>query len=670
MYHPLLYTLALTGCTEDIDRTATPGLEPDQRASALVEPERLQKGGVTGDGYTREDAAMDQRWILRRRLGQSCPDLTADGWDITSLFDAPADGALPPALARYCLFERPEGWDGSAGTNPGLLGAERDLAVVAGLAVPTAEEVGASFEEQIEPFPDYLAVPTHKARLTLLDSSPTEAAGSPDVYEGVGFYAHGQQIATLALRGVCDDDASPTCVVDLATQLALGYRYNGGDFQHSASGGIFGSQGDLARAIHAAVDDWKAAVSADPAAGPGPLVLNLSLGWHPEAGGAATPYSPAVAAVKDALTYASCQGVLVLAAVGNVDTPLGAADGAGPLYPAAWESEAAPRARDCYSTTGSWRLDPSLHQATSLTTYTPLLYGVSGVDVDRRSLANQRPEASTPHVAAGSHLTAFNTGTGGFLTPVTGTSASTVVVASAAAVVRSHAPNLSPHDVMQVLRDASGVLPDAPATCYDAAGDGCSDEATHYVTVCDSLSYACAAGYATCDPAYAATTCSSSEAAAPLTGLGPRSTVLRITGVYTTDVCGSGTVITDTTRMTTACPYEELYAGTALPMTLPQPPGSECPWCPASLPNRVDLRTTSNMRTMGNTTITVERSGVVTHYALGSVRGTTLTVFLPPNPFDGTPALDSSVTGVLLSYTYGAGSIAYTEPLYMMWTGP
>jgi hypothetical protein len=137
--------------------------------------------------------------------------------------------------------------------------------------------------------------------------------------------------------------------------------------------------------------------------------------------------------------------------------------------------------------------------------------------------------------------------------------------------------------------------------------------------------------------------------------------------------CGSGRYLTDVARVRYACPGEQLYAATALPMTLPQPAGGECPWCPATLPNRVDLFAMGDLGTLRKATVSITKTSafgttVTTHYPLGTLTGTSQTVYLPDLvPTDANFPLDSSVTGAVLSYTYVGGTVSFTEPLPLTW---
>jgi hypothetical protein len=537
--------------------------------------------------------------------------------------------------------------------------------VVAPLTEGTPEALAGNYVARVRPVPAYTVVPPLLARLTLVDTLATHEAGSPDLLlDDAGVNPHGLAMAGLATRAVCDDDvdASPACAAELASELGLAFTWDGGGFAADADGGNFGSQGDLARAIHAAVATWEV----DHAAGAtGPLVVSLALGWHPEAGGSGALDAPA-AAVKAALTYASCMDALVLAAVGNADTPTGCAERTGPLYPAGWEVDAAPTAAECASST--WDVADTPTDLIE-TVYRPLVYGVSGLDESLRTLANQRPSSRTLHAGPATQASAWSLVDADWMEPVSGTSVATTSVAAAAVVVRSHAPDLTAHDVMSVLRTAGAEL-DAAEVCYDPEADGC--EAARSVTVCDGLRTACETEYGECDTSLGETMCGTLSAAEVLEPGAVAAATLTMAGSRA-GRCGSGRYLTDGRRPRYACPWEQLYAGTTLPMTLPQPSGGECPWCPASLPNRVDLWPTQDLGTLRNLTVSVTKAPtfgapVTTHYPLGVLSGASETVYLPDLvPTDANYPLDSSVTGIVLSYTYAGGTVSYTEPVALTW---
>jgi hypothetical protein len=654
MHHShFLLALALAGCVADPERAAV-----TETSSAAL---------VGGDGLTLADATSSNRYILRGTGAFDCTSFAESGWIASELFERDGSGYLPPALARYCVVTKDSTYPGTPAavstfsTEYGLLSP--DVAAVAGLGVATDAEVRQSFLEQVRPFPNYTSLPGNNAWLTLIDSSPTAPAGDPDAYEVAGPYTHGQQLATLALRATCDGTVtgatSPDCVVDVGTQLGLGRNAGttGGPVW-SNSGGYFGTQADLALAIESALVAW-----ADDATA-GPLVLNLSLGWHPEAGGDDLVNATApVLAVYDALRAASCKDALVIAAVGQIDTPPGEPSAKGALYPAAWEVEDAPSLADCETYLGDWWTTADESRNASLASYTPLVYAASAVDVHRETLSNQRPDAVSVHAAAGSHLAFYNVALADNPKAISGTSAAAVVVSSAAAVVRSHYPTLDAHEVMALLRqaaDAEGATGGPAYVCNDPSG-GCPD--TRYITVCESLSYVVSqlGGY----PAsygYAAT-CGAIPAPDDIEPAESTTAAWVISGAQT-GTCDSADWYTNTgVTFDHACPTEDMYGYTALPITIPQPPGNECPWCPAYLPDTVEIVTDSDMSALRDMTIGVQTDGVWEYFPLGSTHAGHELVVQLPMTFD--PTTDQKI---IFTYSYeGEPNFMYVDPIYQTW---
>jgi hypothetical protein len=631
---PTVFVLAiLVGCGQGLS------VGPDAGASAA----RINAGSLT-----LEDAALTDHWIVRLNEAGACPKSDRD-WTITPLFEADEKGEMPGFLARYCVFESTNGSE-QAPSEHTYGESDHDHLVIAGMSLADDQDIWKSTLNQVQPFPDYNTDPPATARLTIIDSSPT---GLPALsFEGPN--DHGLRLAAIAQAAVCDADGD--CVVDVGSQLAMGYLETSVGWVRDAGGGNIGSPTDLALAIQKSVLAWQQ--SSDHS----PLVLNLSLGWHPEAGGTSSDMAPPIEAVYDALRYASCQGALVVAAVGNDDTPHGEAHANGPILPAAWERLAAPSEATCSTLLGDWYADKS---PVGSETYTPLIYAVGAVDIDRAPLGNQRSGSQPRHVAAGSHLAGQSDGKGGtILTPITGTSASTVVVAAAAAVLRSHAPSLNAHEVMRVLRTGAHKKSKVKAQyCYDDGSPNCGH--AYIVRVCEALTYACGKGLASCPSTYSSFKCE--KTAGPLDPA-PISTtaktpVLTLTAKFATTCSDGSTVFYDVENDDSNCPSAEFYAATALPMTLPMPHGSECPWCPAyeGALGQVELLTPGGIENLLNPTIAVFRSSGVERYALGpGLTGTENVVILPDS-------LDGSVIAVILEYTT-PGELAFiTEPLYVTW---
>lgn len=643
----LLLALALVSCNDP---------------SALAPGDAPSFALVSGDGLDLSDAELPGRYILRRALGKDCTDVLPTGWTVEPLFDADAHGFLPPFLRRYCVLELdPTAASPDLPSTFAVYGtAEPDVLAVAAMGgIPTGAQLGQSFLQQVRPFPNYTAVPAYPAWLTLVDTSPTFTPGDPNAWQQAGTYDHGQRLATLALRATCDGVTTPTstpdCVVDIGTELAVAWNMTTSGPMRSSAGGVMGSPADLARAIERAVVAWQDAPSA------GPLVLNLALGWHRESTGEdLATATPAVLAVYEALLHASCKDALVTAAVGQIDTPWGEPQSEEPLLPAWWETKSAPSAATCSAALGAWWTAADVARGASTSPYTPLIYGISAYDVSYVTLANQRPGSTTPHAAPGAQLDYYNAALGGFTTPISGTSASSAMVASAAAVIRSHRPLLDAHEVMEVLRNASATS-GTPAEFCNNPTAGCDD--THYISVCESLVSTCAAGG--CPPTYTAAACAAIPTAAPITPTGSAfPDTFSLTGGSTGTCVYSGANWTTNIGIspTVGCPQDDLYGASALPITLPQPPGGECPACPAFIPDRVDLQTVHDLAGLENLTVGVERFQQWTYYPLGPRSGTDITVYLPPN------TLDTNVTRMTLSYAYDAQpQMMYVDPIYKTW---
>ncbi len=621
-------------------------------ASALAVP-------FDGSGYTLADLELEDRWIVVRPAGLDC-SAPLSGWSVSPLFTADSVGHLPAELARYCVLER-----GAAHGDPSATygDADPDVLAVAPMASPSAAALAASFVNQVRPFPDYTVAPRDKSWLVLVDTSPTAPPGDPDALAVAGTSLHGQQLATLALRATCDGEPgapSTDCVVDIGTQLALGYTMTPTGPDLSPTGGDFGSQAHLAAAVQAAVVGWQDAPDR------GPLVLNLSVAWNAEANGSGPTLSAPLQAIHTALEVASCKDATVVSSVGNLDTPADLPMSRGPLQPAAWESEPRPTAGRCAALLGSWFTPDDLaRHARGGTPYTPLLYGASGVDVSRRTLGNQRLDATTPHAAPASHLVAYNPEVGAYSQAISGTSVGSIVVASAAAVLRAHAPDLSTPEIMALLREGSASSNVPADTCHGTAGT-CPD--VSWISVCEPLERACSLGLAsTCGRGYA-TACEAAWDAAPILPAAPAPpTTVDLTGATAIGTCAGGDLFATTqASFTYGCPGYELWGATALPITIPQPTGGECPLCPVFHQlsgDRIELTTTTDLSLLHDLSVTVEFANRdPAHFTIGQVlSGTSAVIELPANTFD------ASVTKVLFSYRLDGEAVARVETLYLTW---
>jgi subtilase family protein len=316
-------------------------------------------------------------------------------------------------------------------------------------------------------------------RLAFLDTQPTGKV----VPLAPGRSKHGYTLAHIANRLVCSPQSPDDCAAQITTRLAMPMlnfdraRQSATDFDYKRGGGL-GTQGDLADAIYAEVNDWldDYRLRQDPRH----LVLNLSLGWDPQQLDGLDEQSisrmqAGTQAVYQALQYAKSLDVLVLAAAGNRRSCC--PQTGGPLLPAAWEQ--------------GYPKDDRFGDAPR----TPLLYAVGGVRSDGRPLANAREGGMPKRAAYGENggvdgVTPWGpeeyTSTGFY----TGSSVATAVVSATAALVWDTVPGLSSADVMAAL-DESGAKLGFPADFWFGGNDAVSAPDAHRISVCGALLKAC-----------------------------------------------------------------------------------------------------------------------------------------------------------------------------------
>jgi hypothetical protein len=279
-------------------------------------------------------------------------------------------------------------------------------------------------------------------RLAILDSQEdlddvprTPPAGSQ----------HGYTLMHLAERLACP---AGQCAAKIVSRRALGYtdfdpRQPLSQFEAGNNkGGTVGTVSDLGTAILLAILQWHRDGS------PGHLILNLSLGWDGELFkdlevSSVSKLPPDVLYVYNALRLAARSRVLVIAAAGNQKG--GSPDSNWPLLPAAWEMRRP-----------SW--SPLLHRRR-------LIYSVGGVDWQGLPLPNSRNGGHPRRVAYGDHAV-VDQGDGQPTAILTGSSVSTAVVSSIAAVIWHLRPELRPDQVMRLI-DRSGEPQPMQADFYE-----------------------------------------------------------------------------------------------------------------------------------------------------------------------------------------------------------
>lgn len=533
-----------TGCAPVDGAAPTLGVAP----AALLAPV-----GACGDD--------EPTWIAVTTDPGPCP--AVPGWAAAPVF--PGAGG---ALARFCHYA---GGDPVALlAEPGLVDAGPDCGVVAPQGAldddsgPVWAAAHAARLDRVGPGPG-------GATVVVLDTAGPAGSRSP----------HGP-----AMVAKVTETAAGAAVL---AQVALP-RVGDGTIDW-LGGGHFGSPGELAQAV------------VDAAGAPGPLVLNLSLGWAPVAPmdaasmpanhlslptAGATGVAGPVRAAHAALVYAACQGALVVAAAGN--DPVGAGE-SGALLPAGWAGLEAPDAAHCaalgFGGPGAAAQGQGLVEA------------VGGVDLADDALSNGRA-GSRPRLVAPAQHAAVQLGGGWHV--FSGTSAAAASASGAAAAVWSRDPALTAGAVADALH-AGGVDLSAEYGLAELCGPaGC--EPVRRLAVCGALAsrlpgMACATPVAFDGAALA-------QARADLPSMpGPALTAVpgRSGG------CQGGAGV---------CPPSQLEPPAApWPAVAPQPEWPGCPSC--SLATRSGTLIVSidrRMPTLYSPTLTVRTASGKTHYDL------------------------------------------------------
>ncbi|MFT3770446.1 MAG: hypothetical protein QM820_33885 [Minicystis sp.] len=431
-------------------------------------------------------------------------------WSGESLFRYPA---VSNDLLKYCVFRwidpvtaPPSAEVAALQGNPNLQDVSEDCPVI----VPQNATLQASLAREqrgwihaaaqgLSPLPPALAsssAPVRPSRLAVVDNAPDSIGPNPGLASAnalppilprttLPFGEHGEVLAHLGRDLGCPDGntQSSLCAVHVETVLAL---QSGNSTSQPGDpgypGGLFGTRGDLVRAIQRAVDDWTSDLLGAGGAEPR-LVINLSLGWEDRSPETRTCRasqpgdldSPS-RAVYDAIVYARCHGALVIAASGNHTGGSALKPQAGLVCPASFMQWDAPNDAYCdvrvfaedptfskvYEKITSLPLRPPVHQEA----YDPLVHPVGGVDFGDRVLVPHRPASLPPLVAPGflgaSYENDFTTVEANSILPqqppdaLSGTSVPTAIVSAIAATAWAYAPELAPADLMSLIH-ASGV---------------------------------------------------------------------------------------------------------------------------------------------------------------------------------------------------------------------
>ncbi|WP_181198176.1 S8/S53 family peptidase [Enhygromyxa salina] len=411
----VLVSLGLLGCA--------PELELDDELAVRASPEEITA--------LQDASCVEGRRVARIQGAEpTCP--TAPGWKSTKLF---ADGT--GELANYCVYEYVNAGPVNLQPLDALTDAhDADCEVVfpqSGdpLSLAISTELQAAFHGAINrASADDLDLGVNEelrsdVTVAIVDTIPNPAPADPSSPHGESMAAFVRDIACPALGG--------SCAVDVRN--ALGMPRVEGRTTDLVNGGRYGSQADLARAIHKVVTN---------APGGSPLVVNLSLGWEAELFGDQVASSVPVEAVHAALEHARCRGALVVAAAGNQ----GHLCTSGPLMPGGWEVEAAPTPPRCAEIGVA-------NPAPLGAGYSPLVYAVGGLDYDAEAMPATRVGGMPRLAATAMHAISDVSDP---RTALSGSSVSAAVVSGAASLIWSFYPQLSADQVMNTIYAGAAVL--------------------------------------------------------------------------------------------------------------------------------------------------------------------------------------------------------------------
>ena len=441
-----------------------------------------KKGDEGGDGRdVPKDAievAIDGRpgrsfvATLSDVRGATCPAAPA-GWVLEPPLSAPSP-SLETLLSRYCVYRLPKSSDTPA-SMPVLADPHGHVrSAVAEYAQVLTQAPARSLTQEFKLGTGDLdhAVLRERLGIVFKEDLPEPLGPKPTVAI-IDTAAHDASWATaaradehgLVMGGIVDlvrcPDTEPTCP---------GERVH---YERAFDPELRGraSVMSLTSAILRAIEHW------DDLGGDEPLVLNMSVGWEWDSGKnaalsdlrcrqlspekcegpepATTEWkpgqpTPSEEALMLALSYASCRGVLSVAAAGN--TRSGACTEIGMMAPAAWEAFDPPTAAQCAEL---------LDGDTPASLGNRLAYGVGGVDEDDRPIVNARPKSDPPRVLYASMAAVPTTGDD-FSIPLTGTSVSTAAMSGLAAQYWTMHPGLTPNALMD---DMLGSCQSVDAQC-------------------------------------------------------------------------------------------------------------------------------------------------------------------------------------------------------------
>jgi hypothetical protein len=650
----------------------------------------------------RPTRRTDRRWIGPVKKGE-CRIEDAE-WEAKSLLELLelalgqkgniADRKLRDTLERVCVYSVHPGVlepSPEPPLPPGVKAKPDRMAVATMTNGLTGEIAERGWRVLADHFVDQVGqvrldrTATPRARLVFIDSHPTYQG--PPARPLPGSSWHGYTMARLAYEIVCGGSAP--CPVQFATRLALRYDNYDPDMElHSPGagaendgGGNWGTVLDLAMAILEEVVYWE---STEPGT---KLVLNLSVGWDGEfdeelRARKASKLDFAAQAVYEALRFARRRGALVIAAAGNRRG--GRPETEWPILPAAWE----------------------LRRPTWLPFGRGPVYAVGGVDWQGLPLVNSRHRAKPRRAAYADHavVKAVEPAPAGTLEPAregptmmyTGTSVSSAVASSIAAVLWQLRPELRPAEVRRRMERSADLL-DSRADFF--AWRGLSPPLPRprirRLSLCRSVLDACAPDGGRC-PALEAVRCQLwSHPPADLSSI----TLAEMTTSFTPDSppsdCESSTLFRPTVpgispTAENVCPMEVVQDLRNPGLLGPQPGENPCPTCTAVPDPPETASVTASATEPGYallvyidpnwyapaTAATINSAVLVIHCA-GSERPWSFDIsnrILPPSgsstrlilgPIDGRESLRGCTASVDFNVTVGGLNRSVQSPVYV-----
>lgn len=667
LIYPALLALvvAASGC---------PGGQATDPVTPTPDPTVTPRADPTGEELLQAEPSLGEvvntrRVVVEMPPGGACPSVQAP-WrpavDIMGVSDPSAPGPDEPVL---CLFETDDERasppfaqlkDASPGTyvevgecaprGPACGKAGYDVAVLAPFGVDR-EALRQGYAARTGAFAGAVGSYTDPARrtsrLVLLDSAPTGALASPlppwRDYAAVGGGVHGYVLAGLAQELICG--AGP-CPVELSSRQVLGLvSSKPARLRDEPDEKGWGTRIDLARGIEAEVSAWVQGGKAQP------LVLNLSLGWHPYYGGGPADFmeilgagepanrrgagvadqpftwegfspdqlAPDVRAVLVALTRARCEGAVVVAAAGNYSG--GPKGRRGPLLPAAWQSLPDELGLSCARVGVRVRAEPAW----------PLVVAVGAVGSGRADLSVARPGARPPLLAYGDHATPAGLAERGGPQNkgvLTGTSVSSLVVAGTLATTLAYSEEPVDVAIRRVYEASQPVNTVSPvfarrdgssAVFAGAAQAQGGDQAARLVRLCETIGQIGV-------PAVCA---SAARGGLELPSYTDVVGEVKETGQYpggatTRPTCATRELYTKATGTASTpasvCPDLQIYSPQVSPWTLPQPVDSLCPYClvdfkvPTAPKLWVEIEKMSELSSL--TVVMVTQSGAERSYSI------------------------------------------------------